>query len=59
MTEFEVITNALDRVKHNYTFFSYPKTDDIFIEIDKAEDIELQLCFDKEGKLVETYVWGN
>lgn len=59
MTEFEIIKNALARVRADVTIYDFPTSKSIHIPVDTLLDpnAELELEFDAEGKLVDTFVW--
>ena len=59
MTEFEIIKNALSRVRADLNIFDFPNsTKNIFIPVRTIlGDIEIELEFDASGKLVETFTW--
>ena len=59
MTEFEIIKKALTRVRKDVQVQDFPTSKAIYIPISTPLDtsVELQLDFDAEGKLVETFVW--
>lgn len=60
MTEFEIIKNALARVRADVEIYDFPTSKSIHIPINTLlapNGIELQLEFDGEGKLIETYTW--
>jgi hypothetical protein len=60
MTEFEIIKKALARVRADLEIYDFPTSKSIHIPIYTLlapNGIELQLEFDGEGKLIETYTW--
>ena len=60
MTEFETIKNALSRVRADLEIYDFPTGKSIFIPINSlmAEGIiQLELEFDVNGKLVDTFTW--
>ena len=60
MTEFEIIKKALARVRADVEVYDFPTSKSIHIPINTLlapNGIELQLEFDGEGKLIETYTW--
>lgn len=60
MTEFEIIKNALSRVRADLEIYDFPNSKSIHIPIDTLlapNGIELELEFDAEGKLVDTFTW--
>lgn len=60
MTEFEIIKRALTRVREDVEARSFPAFKTIYIPIGTPldTDVELELEFDSEGKLVDVIVWG-
>lgn len=59
MTEFEIIKNAFVRVRADLTIYDFPgSTKHIHIPVGTLlGDIEIELEFDAEGKLVNTFTW--
>jgi hypothetical protein len=59
MTEFEIIKNALARVRADVEVYDFPTSKSLHIPIDTLLDpnAELELEFDGEGKLINTFVW--
>lgn len=60
MTEFEIIKNALSRVRADLEIYDFPNSKSIHIPINTLlapNGIELELEFDAEGKLVDTFTW--
>ena len=59
MTEFEIIKNALARVRADVEVDDFPTSKSLHIPIDTLLDLnaELELEFDGEGKLINTFVW--
>lgn len=60
MTEFEIIKNALSRVRADLDIYDFPTEKSIFFPINSlmAEGIiQFELVFDGEGKLVKTNTW--
>ena len=60
MTEFEIIKKALARVRADVEFYDFPRSKSIHIPINTLlapNGIELQLEFDSDGKLVDTFTW--
>ena len=59
MTEFEIIKNALARVRADVEIYDFPTSKSIHIPINTllAPSVELELEFDGEGKLINTFTW--
>lgn len=60
MTEFEIIKNALARVRADLNIYDFPDSKSIHIPINTLlapTGVELELEFDAEGKLVNTFTW--
>ena len=60
MTEFEIIKNALARVRADVEIYNFPDSKSIHIPINTLlapNGIELELEFDAEGKLIDTFTW--
>lgn len=59
MTEFEIIKNALARVKTDMEIYDSSGLKSIHIPVDTllGDNIELEFEFDEEGKLTNTLVW--
>ena len=60
MTEFEIIKNALARVRADVEIYDFPDSKSIHIPITTLlapNGIELELEFDAEGKLIDTLTW--
>lgn len=60
MTEFEIIKNALARVRADVEIHDFPDSKSIHIPINTLlapNGIELELEFDAEGKLTDTFTW--
>lgn len=60
MTEFEIIKNALARVRADVEIYDFPDSKSIHIPINTLlapNGIELELEFDAEGKLIDTLTW--
>ena len=60
MTEFEIIKNALARVRADVEIYGFPDSKSIYIPINTLlapNGIELELEFDAEGKLIDTLTW--
>ena len=59
MTEFEISKNALARVRADVEVYDFPTSKSLHIPIDTLLDpnAELELEFDGEGKLINTFVW--
>ena len=59
MTEFEVIKNALARVRADLNIYDFPNsTKHIHIPVNTLlGNIEIELEFNAEGKLVDTFTW--
>ena len=60
MTEFEIIKKALARVRADVEIYDFPSSKSIHIPINTLlapNGIELQLEFDSDGKLVDTFIW--
>lgn len=59
MTEFEIIKKALTRVREDVQSHDYRAFKAIYIPIGTPleTDVELELEFDSEGKLVDIFVW--
>ena len=59
MTEFEIIKKALTRVRADVQVQDFPTIKTIYIPVGALldTDVELELEFDSEGKLVDTIVW--
>ena len=60
MTEFEIIKNALARVRADVEIYDVPTSKSIHIPITTVfapNGVELELEFDGEGKLTDTYTW--
>ena len=60
MTEFEIIKNALARVRADVKIYDFPDSKSIHIPINTLlapNGIELELEFDAEGKLIDTLTW--
>ena len=59
MTEFEIIKNALSRVRADLNIYDFPgSTKHIHIPAHTAlGNIDIELEFDAEGKLVDTFTW--
>lgn len=60
MTEFEIIKNALARVRADVEIYDFPDSKSIYIPINTMlapNGIELELEFDTEGKLIDTSAW--
>lgn len=59
MTEFEVIKNAFARVRADLNIYDFPNsTKHIHIPANTLlGNIEIELEFDAEGKLVNTFTW--
>ena len=59
MTEFEIIKNALARVRADVEVDDFHTSKSLHIPIDTLLDLnaELELEFDGEGKLINTFVW--
>ena len=58
MTEFEIIKNALARVRADVEIYDFPDSKSIHIPINTVfapNGVELELEFDGEGKLTDTY----
>lgn len=58
MTEFEIIKKALARVRADVTIYDFPTSKSICIPVDTllAPNVDLELEFDGEGKLIDTFV---
>ena len=58
MTEFEIIKKALARVRADVEIYDFPTSKSIHIPVDTLLDpnAELELEFDGEGKLINTFV---
>lgn len=61
MTEFEIIKNALARVKTDMEIYDSSGLKSIHIPVYTllGDDIELEFEFDEEGKLTNTLVWDQ
>jgi hypothetical protein len=59
MTEFEIIKNALARVRADLDIYDFPHEKTIIIPINScfSNTITLELEFDAEGKLTDTFTW--
>ena len=59
MTEFEIIKNALARVRADLDIYDLPHEKTIIIPINScfSDTITLELEFDAEGKLTDTFTW--
>ena len=59
MTEFETIKNAFARVRADLEIYDFPgSTKHIHIPVHTVfGNIEIELEFDADGKLVETFTW--
>jgi hypothetical protein len=59
MTEFEIIKNALARVKTDMEIYDSSGLKSIRIPVYTllSDDVELEFEFDEEGKLTNTFVW--
>lgn len=60
MTEFEIIKNAFARVRADVEIYDFPTSKSIHIPINTAfapNGVELELEFDGEGRLTDTYTW--
>ena len=60
MTEFEIIKNALARIRADVEIYDSPTSKSIQIPVNTVfapNGVELELEFDGEGKLIETYTW--
>ena len=59
MTEFEIIKKALARVRADVEVYDFPTSKSIHIPISTlmADNIELELEFDAEGRLTNTFTW--
>ena len=58
MTEFEIIKKALARVRADLEIYDFPTSKTIVIPVDTllAPNVDLELEFDGEGKLTDTFV---
>ena len=60
MIVFEIIKNVFARVRADVEIYDFPTSKSIHIPINTAlapNGIELELEFDGEGKLTDTYTW--
>lgn len=59
MTEFEIIKNALARVRADLDIYDFSHEKTIMIPISScfSDTITLELEFDAEGKLTDTFTW--
>ena len=59
MTEFEIIKNAFARVRADVEVYDFPTAKSSHSPVDTLLDpnAELELDFDGEGKLINTFVW--
>ena len=59
MTEFETIKNALSRVRADLNIYDFPgSTKHIFIPANTIlGNVQIELEFDVDGKLVDTFTW--
>lgn len=59
MTEFEIIKKALARIRADVEIYDFSTSKSIHIPVDTTLDptAELELEFDSEGKLRNTFVW--
>lgn len=59
MPEFEIIKNALARVRADLDIYDFPNQKSIIIPIPScfSDTIALELEFDAEGKLIDTFHW--
>lgn len=59
MTEFETIKNAFARVRADLEIYDFPgSTKHIHIPVRTVfGNIEIELEFDADGKLVDTFTW--
>ena len=59
MTEFEIIKKALARVRADLEIYDFPTSKTIVIPVDTllAPNVDLELEFDGEGKLIKTLVY--
>ena len=59
MTAVEVVKNALARVRADVEVYDFPTSKSLHIPINTLLDpnAELELEFDGEGKLINTFVW--
>ena len=59
MTEFEIIKNALARVRADLDIYDFPNQISIIIPIPScfSDTITLELEFDADGKLTDTFHW--
>ena len=59
MTEFEIIKNALARVRADLDIYDFPNQKSIVIPISScfSDTITLELEFDAKGKLTDTFTW--
>ena len=60
MTEFEMIKKAFARVRADLEIYDFPASKSIHIPINTLlapTGVELELEFDAEGKLVNTFTW--
>lgn len=59
MTEFEIIKNALARVRADLDIYDFPNQKSIIIPINScfSDTITLELEFDADGKLTDTFTW--
>ena len=60
MTEFEMIKKAFARVRADLEIYDFPDSKSIHIPINTLlapNGVELELEFDAEGKLVNTFTW--
>lgn len=60
MTEFEMIKKAFARVRADLEIYDFPTSKSIHIPINTLlapTGVELELEFDAEGKLVNTFTW--
>lgn len=58
MSEFEIIKNAFARVRADLNIYDFENIGSKFIYI-PAGDGELELEFDGDGKLIDTYYWPD
>lgn len=60
MTEFEIIKKALARVRADVEVYDFPTAKSICIPVNTVfapNGVELELEFNGDGKLVDTYTW--
>lgn len=59
MTEFDIIKNALSRVRADLNIYDFPgSTKHIFIPANTIlGNVQIELEFDADGKLVNTTTW--